>query len=281
MKSNITHNEMHIMKDMRLPFIFYRNRASGDRAPDPRNWHENIELLYFMEGTGAVQCNDETVGVIAGDLVVVNANVPHTVIAKSQHLHYCYLIVDRGFSLANGLDTNELQFDVHIRDEALGAAMECLLEEYEDSDRAYRIPTIRSLVLQILVILCRQYSHPAALSQSQPNLLSCIQKAIGYIRIEYASDLSLDDIAARVGLSKYYFSREFRRVTGYPFVSYVNIVRCEQAKRLLTQTQMRVGEVAVACGFSNQSYFTRTFFAHTGSRPLDYREKKAAQAKKL
>lgn len=267
-------NEMHIIKDMRLPFIFHFYQTKGPKVPPPRNWHENIEILYVTEGYGTIQYHEESIDVQAGDVVVVNANVPHAEIVRSPFYTSACLIIDRGFCLANSIDTSELYFSPHIRDGALSQAMNAVIAEYQNPDVPYRISAIRSSVLQILVMLCREYSTPATVSQGQPNLLSCIQKAIGYIRLEYAQDLSLDDIAARVGLSKYYFSREFRRVTGYSFVSYVNIVRCEQAKRLLRQTSMPVGDVGRACGFSNPSYFTRIFCELTGLRPLAYRATK-------
>jgi AraC-like DNA-binding protein len=92
------------------------------------------------------------------------------------------------------------------------------------------------------------------------------------IRSEVSRDLSLDEVAEFVGLSKYYFAREFRRVTGYTFVTYVNLMRCERAKVLLAQNKLNIGEVGRACGFSNQSYFTRTFRAYTGRLPGVYRE---------
>jgi len=274
-------NETHIIQDMRLPFIFHHNRIKGPKGPAPRNWHENIEILYVTEGYGIIQYHEENIEMQAGDIVVVNANVPHTEIASSPFYTSTCLIIDRGFCLANSIDSSELYFTPHIRDKRISQSMDAIIAEYQNSDKDYQISAIRSLVLQILVTLCREYSTPATVTSGQPNLLSAIQKAIGYIRLEYAQDLSLDDIAARVSLSKYYFSREFRRVTGYSFVSYVNVVRCEAAKRLLSQTDMHIGEVGRACGFANPSYFTHTFYAHTGSRPKAYREKKAAQAKKL
>ncbi len=274
MEKKRTINETHIIKDMSLPFIFYHSFLRGPRLPGPRNWHENIELLYFMDGTGAVQYHEDVIEVGAGDLVVVNANVPHAVFAKSAVLECCCLIVDRGFCLANGIDTNKLQFEILVREEVIKDAMMQLMAEYEATESDFRTPAIRAHVLNMLVVLSREHSRPGVLSQTSSHLLSCIQTAIGHIRVDYAKDLSLDEIAARVGVSKYYFSREFRRVTGYPFVSYVNMVRCEEAKRLLSQTHMRVGEIAEVCGFANQSYFTRTFYGITGLRPLAYREKK-------
>ena len=107
--------------------------------------------------------------------------------------------------------------------------------------------------------------------------MSCIKQAIGLIRSDASRDLSLDEVANFVGLSKYYFAREFRRVTGYTFVSYVNLTRCEKAKALLTQNEMSIGEIGRACGFSNQSYFTRTFRAYTGRLPGVYRDTHASK----
>ena len=108
-------------------------------------------------------------------------------------------------------------------------------------------------------------------------MLACIKQAIGLIRSQSDHDISLDSISKFVGLSKYYFAREFRRVTGHTFVSYVNLIRCEKAKKLLAENQLRIGDIGRACGFDNQSYFTRTFRLQTGMLPSEYREKLLAK----
>ena len=89
--------------------------------------------------------------------------------------------------------------------------------------------------------------------------MSCLKQAIGFIQAEHDRDLSLEETANQVGLSKFYFEREFRKVTGYSFVSYVNTVRCERAKALLSQSEQKTGVIGKVCGFSNPSYFISVF----------------------
>ena len=127
---------------------------------------------------------------------------------------------------------------------------------------------------EIMALLCRDHSIKGAPSQNNSYLLSCIKESIGLIRAQSERDLSLDEISNAVGLSKYYFAREFRRITGYTFVSYVNMTRCEKAKLLLAEKRMSIGEIGRACGFENQSYFSRTFRNYTGVLPGAYRDGK-------
>ena len=85
--------------------------------------------------------------------------------------------------------------------------------------------------------------------------------------------MSLNELSERVGLSKYYFAREFRRITGYTAVSYINLVRCEKARKLLSDNRLSINDVAEQCGFANQSYFSKIFFERTGMKPFEYRKK--------
>lgn len=87
-----------------------------------------------------------------------------------------------------------------------------------------------------------------------------------YIRQNMKSCLTLEDIAAYVGISKYYFTREFKRITGQTVFEYINVVRCKEAKRLITQG-MTVSLAAQTCGFENLSYFTRTYKKCIGELP--------------
>ena len=266
--------ETHRISDPRLPFIFHAKTVlrSNYRSMQP-NWHENVEILQILSGSGVLLCDSEQIPVTEGDTVVINTNCLHSFDVAPGGISYHCLIVDRAFCIANHFDTNTIRFEERFKDEAIGAAMLALCDEYKTSpDEPHRIPMIRALVLSIMARLCRYYSRPEHEDKQDSHLLSCIKQAIGMIRSEVSRDLSLDEVAEFVGLSKYYFAREFRRVTGYTFVTYVNLMRCERAKVLLAQNKLNIGEVGRACGFSNQSYFTRTFRAYTGRLPGVYRE---------
>jgi AraC family transcriptional regulator len=83
---------------------------------------------------------------------------------------------------------------------------------------------------------------------------------------------SLANLAALVGLSPSYFCTAFRESTGVPPHTWQRTRRVERAQGLLAQSDLPVAEVALACGFANQSHFTRVFREVTGSTPARFRD---------
>ena len=202
-------------------------------------------------------------------IAVINTHCLHEIFAHEDTHFYC-LIVDRSFCLANHFDTDLITFLPKINDEEIYSLILNIAKEYEEKDTPYAAQSIRADALKALSLLCRRYSESTAKPHADTRLLSSIKLAIGFITSEFHKPLTLDSIAKKAGLSKYYLAREFRRITGYTIVSYINLVRCENAKRLLSEEYSTVEAVAHACGFSNFSYFTRTFKKNVGWLPSEY-----------
>jgi len=102
-----------------------------------------------------------------------------------------------------------------------------------------------------------------------------IRKAVAYIAQNFAQDLTLEDVSAHVHLNPSYFSSVFKQSTGSSFKEYLNMIRIEESKRLLTNTPYSVVDIAVAVGFEDQSYFSRVFKRLTGLTPRQYRSDQA------
>ncbi len=100
-----------------------------------------------------------------------------------------------------------------------------------------------------------------------------ILEAINYIRKNYVRDISLTDVSEAVGVSSVYLSRLFSKELGTNFVAFVKEFRVSAAKRLLTDKNTRVKEVAEKAGFANDKYFMRVFKEETGMTPKEYSEK--------
>ena len=98
-----------------------------------------------------------------------------------------------------------------------------------------------------------------------------IKKAIQFISHNFSSPLSLDAVARHVHLNPAYFSSLFKQSTGSSFKEYLNMVRVEESKRLLTNTNYSVIDIAIATGFEDQSYFSKVFKKYTGLTPKQYR----------
>ena len=98
-----------------------------------------------------------------------------------------------------------------------------------------------------------------------------VRAALQYIASNYGTELTLEGVAKQVNVSPNYFSALFRRTVGCTFREHLCRVRVEESKRLLLSTQYSLKEIAVAVGFSDQSYFSKVFKQHTGLSPGQYR----------
>ncbi|MCC8141639.1 MAG: AraC family transcriptional regulator, partial [Lachnospiraceae bacterium] len=99
-----------------------------------------------------------------------------------------------------------------------------------------------------------------------------IRDAMNYISANFASPLTLQEVADHLHLNPSYFSRIFKQSFGSTFKEYVTQVRIEEAKRLLSNTSYSILDIAVASGFDNQSYFTSVFKKYTGMTPGQFRK---------
>ncbi len=86
-----------------------------------------------------------------------------------------------------------------------------------------------------------------------------------------ADDLSQGAMAQMAGISKDYFSRIFRSVTGMNYSKWLNTVRMEKAAELLADRDMTLTEIAMNAGFQSISSFNRVFRAEKGMSPGEYR----------
>jgi len=77
-------------------------------------------------------------------------------------------------------------------------------------------------------------------------------------------------VSESIGLSSVYFCSLFKREVGLSFTGYLNQVRVEEAKKLLSTTNMRVYEVAAAVGYLNPKYFFQVFRRITNKRPKEF-----------
>jgi AraC-like DNA-binding protein len=99
---------------------------------------------------------------------------------------------------------------------------------------------------------------------------STLDRARQYLHDRISDDVSLDDLGTETGLTKFHLLRAFRNRFGLPPHAYQLQQRVLQAKRMLKS--FSPAYVALECGFSDQSHFTRVFRAHTGTTPRRYAE---------
>jgi two-component system, response regulator YesN len=109
-------------------------------------------------------------------------------------------------------------------------------------------------------------------SQTTNQYAGMIRQAQEYITLHYmASDLSLNQVAAQVGLSPCHFSAVFSQETGTTFKEYVTELRIKRAKELLRATTLRSSEISDQIGYNDPHYFSYVFRKSTRLSPKEFR----------
>jgi AraC family transcriptional regulator len=128
---------------------------------------------------------------------------------------------------------------------------------------------------------CRHDAHPVStlaeeggpvrftLSDEVPYRL---RQAVEFMELNLSKPLSLEIIAGKACLSKYHFSREFKRYLGMSPIRFMMTRRICQATLLLQNTAFSISRVALQSGFNDQSEFTKWFKKTTGFTPSWYRK---------
>lgn len=108
-----------------------------------------------------------------------------------------------------------------------------------------------------------------------------IDDVVDYIRKNYRSPISLDELAALSNFSKYHLCRKFKEVTTMSIVNFILQIRIDKAKELLASPNSRyIFEIASEVGFNDTSYFNRIFKKATGFTPNEYHKQVISDTKK-
>lgn len=139
----------------------------------------------------------------------------------------------------------------------------------KEIDRLYSCKNIME-ILQVTEDNIDEYEK--FLERSMSESRNEVASVKNYIYQHYEEDLSLETLAEKVYLSSGYLSFIFKKETGMNLNRYIRVFRMEKAGELLKNTNMKVAQVSEKVGFSNVSYFCRSFREFYGSSPEAYRK---------
>lgn len=127
---------------------------------------------------------------------------------------------------------------------------------------------IDSVALTAAAEILRVNAERPSRGQLSPTQLANAQD---FIQGHLCDDISLEQIAAAVGLSTFHFARAFKQSTGQSPHRFVLERRLDRAKRLMASTDLPLGEIAIESGFSDLSHFSRTFSEMVGETARTFR----------
>lgn len=258
--------------DEDLKFAFRYNDIKNDTWRT--HWEDGLEILHGIEGEANIMVGKKSFRMLPGDTIIINAQTLHNSSSDTHAYYYCLKIKSEWF-LENGIDNKTVQFKNFIHDPVVTQLFEELNKQKWQKANITYIASLKRALLNLVIYLLENYSYEID-RKTQNKGFATVLDVMTYITEHYSEHISIDELAAKFGYSKYHFLRLFKQNTGQTVVDYINAMRCEVAGELLRKGSLPVAEIAYTCGFNTPSYFAKQFKKFYGILPMQYRKQKKA-----
>ena len=240
---------------------------SADRYFVNRDGREDYLLLLTTEGQGRVFFRGESCILEAGTAVLINCREYHEYSCAPGNIWNFYYTHFDGKSMESFQQLVERLNPVKLSDPRTAENM--LEEIYTRSIQSVEADYYRQshLLSGLLTeMICGQApEHPVVRRE--------ITRLAEYIRIHFAEELHLDELAERAGYSRFYLIRLFQQQFGVSPYRYLNRCRIRHSEFLLRSTDRTVAQIGESVGYSSPELFIRHFRALHGMTPGEFRRK--------
>lgn len=289
-----------LWEDTLLDDPYYPINSFRTRIPDVKldqnvlylHWHEHFEMIIMQCGQAVFHIDNRPYEVIPGDILIVPSG--------SLHVGYslCNGLVDMEAIVFNaslfggiGQDPAHAQFVAPFLDGRanypvkLDSQLESnnefrtllaqILLDFKEQKPAYQL-TAKSRLHLLLVLLSRHFMpkmQKNALSKPYISNLDQFKDLIRNIEAESGKKWTIELAAKHVSMSSFHFCKTFKKLTGRTFIDYINMVRMNEAERLLLDSDLTITEISERVGCGNPNYLTKLFKRYKGAAPSQVRKK--------
>ena len=276
-----------MFKDHRFPLAVH---PVTNQFPFPRlHRHEFNELVLITHGHGRHRSDKDDYPITAGDVFLLHGNMQHGYADVDQLnlVNIGFKPRQLGLPLADLGDLPGYQLLFHIeprmRQRAkFGDRLHLTTEQLAEAGRlvaqlelelAKRPPgyrfAARTHLMQLITYLGRCYTPPTRLVSGGGSQLS---EVLSYLDRHYREPITVAKLLPIARMSESTLLRAFQRVFQRSPIDYLIRLRLQKARELLADPELRITDVALACGFNDSNYFTRQFRSVMNQSPRAYRQ---------
>lgn len=229
---------------------------------------ENYNSFLIMHITkGSVRIQQENISYVAkkGDTVLINCHKPHSYSSLGE-LNALWFHFDGTNACAYYKELSVLHNSVIVSknsSEIVNGIYK--LYNYYKSGKKFSEAIQSAYIARIL----GEFFVKSWMDASDKEEI--VDRVVNYIEENYEQELSISELSKVAGLSEFYFSRLFKKYTGFTIHEYIIKTRVVNAKELLKSTNLSIREIAYQCGFSNESSLCNTFKKVTDMTPGNFR----------
>ena len=298
-----------------FPYVVYPVLLPDGLRSFPLHWHEEMEIIYVEEGSVSVLVRNTEYIVKGGEFVLIHPQAIHAIRQHDDCRGFYHNILFRFSMLESGAEdicrkkyldpiyNRQLLMPEYIdSSHPLNAQIaplirSLLMPEYFDSRHPLN-PQIVSLIRRLLSeheekhiqneLLIKAklfeilysilgYCEESDKEQAYEDIVfDKLKLSLNYLEENYAENITAESMAAVSNYSVSHFSKLFRQMTGESLTQYLKNYRLGTAASRLLNEPTKVSEIALSCGFSNLSYFSRAFYQKYKMTPSEFRKNNMA-----
>lgn len=284
---------------LQAPFECFVFDTAVHNFPIESHWHYFMEIIYMIEGTAIMNCDEETFVTEPGDMVLFLPYQVHSIYAvASMTLKYYVMKFDVGslnpvagemgtigagihfstlFRSAKGNKNAMLCFRAKETEEGkLERIFENGCVEMERQDYGYQV-MMKSYISSLLTYVLRRWrengfdTDKAFYPESEEENIYFITE---YIDGHIQETLKVEELARLCNMSYSFFAKCFRELYGQSCKKYIEFVRLCKAEDLLLFTNQDLSYISQETGFADCSHFIKAFKEKHGMTPKQYRKER-------
>ncbi len=271
-----------------FPFEYHYVTPIHPRYNMPFHWHKEWEIIHIIEGNFAVSTDHDIYTAYSGDILLIRDGMLHggtpencTYECFLFDLHRLFGNLDMVKQYLRPFYRQQILPDVYYpaaQIPEIDRAIAAMADVYHDSNSTDPLHNPLELVVlgcisQIFATILQKktYSTNQTATVENTHKIDLIKTILEYIENNYASPVTLDELADIANMNSKYFCRFFRSITHQTPIDYLNMYRIEKAAQMLHSTRLPITEICMECGFNDSSNFIKVFRRYKGMTPKQYR----------
>lgn len=265
-----------------------------DCSPDPSfeerigcHWHEEIEFLVITGGEGVATLSGEEYPVRENTICMIPPNQLHLLTCPCQaRLDFFAIVFHMDFLRSFSNDLVQKKYLSRCLSEEAACRvinpadaweyqlLRCLYavrEAFHEKEFAYELSIKIRLMEAMHLLVTNTFHGQEPVSDTLDHRSVTVKSMMEYLRGNFDSDLTLEQMEKEFGLSRGHICRLFKAVTHMTPFAYLNYYRIHQSVELLEHSDDEIGVIATKSGFNNISYYNRTFRRYMHMTPTEFR----------
>lgn len=230
--------------------------------------HMNYMLMFVKQGMMQITLEEQTRTLAAKQIVLFDCQKPHEYIALTDDVEFYWFLFNGSESERFYHFILESHDNSHILDAGDPTQLQLLISRLLTYGEIAHRMSERSCSETIYSILCQLLTT----NIQDDTQISLMDRALAMMNRHFTESLTVEEVAAHIGLSTSYFTKQFRMHTGFSPYEYLTLQRIQRAQELLTSTTLTVKQIAYEIGYNSEENFIRSFKKKTGLSPTNFRK---------